>query len=67
MTVAHLVFALTTSIYILMAIQWEEKDLVDLHGKAYQEYRRQVPMLIPRILKKGLKGQEPQPVSWSTS
>ncbi|MDH5574520.1 MAG: isoprenylcysteine carboxylmethyltransferase family protein [Nitrospirota bacterium] len=67
MTVAHLVFALTTSIYILMAIQWGKKDLVDLHGKAYQEYRRQVPMLIPRILKKGLKGQEPQPVSSSAS
>jgi len=67
MTVTHFVFALTTTLYILMAIQWEEKDLVAFHGKAYQEYRRHVPMLIPRLFKKGLNGQEPQPVSWSAS
>lgn len=38
MTVAHLVFSVTTTIYILMAIQWEEKDLVAFHGKAYKDY-----------------------------
>ena len=65
MTVAHLAFALMTTIYILMAIQWEEKDLVATHGKAYQEYRRHVPMLIPRFFKKGPKNQESQPVRLS--
>jgi len=65
MTVAHLAFALMTTIYILMAIQWEEKDLVAAHGKAYQEYRRHVPMLIPRFFKKGPKSQESQPVRLS--
>lgn len=47
MTITHLVFALITTAYILVAIQFEERDLVDVYGKAYADYRRQVPMLIP--------------------
>jgi methanethiol S-methyltransferase len=47
MTAAHLVFALATTAYILIAIQWEERDLVDEHGRVYENYRRNVPMLIP--------------------
>jgi protein-S-isoprenylcysteine O-methyltransferase Ste14 len=46
MTVAHLVFAVMTTAYILVAIQFEERDLVKMHGE-YAEYRKQVPMLIP--------------------
>ncbi len=49
MTVTHLVFALLTTAYILIAIQFEERDLVEAHGKAYADYRRQVPMLVPSI------------------
>jgi protein-S-isoprenylcysteine O-methyltransferase Ste14 len=47
MTVTHLVFALLTTAYILIAIQFEERDLVDIHGRAYADYCRQVPMLVP--------------------
>jgi protein-S-isoprenylcysteine O-methyltransferase Ste14 len=48
MTIAHLVFAVATTAYILIAIQLEERDMVRLHGPRYELYREQVSMLVPR-------------------
>lgn len=47
MTVAHLVFAVATTAYILIAIRYEERDLIKEHGNAYEQYRESVSMLIP--------------------
>lgn len=49
MTAAHLLFALMTTAYILLAIQLEERDLLRAHPE-YASYRARVPMLIPRAL-----------------
>ena len=46
MTVTHLVFAVMTTAYILVAIRLEERDLVAAHPE-YASYRERVPMLIP--------------------
>jgi protein-S-isoprenylcysteine O-methyltransferase Ste14 len=53
MTFAHLLFSVATTAYILLAIQFEERDLAREHGEAYQAYRRSVPMLVPFLSKRG--------------
>ena len=47
MTVGHLVFAVGTLGYMLVAIQLEERDLIRIFGDAYRGYRERVSMLAP--------------------
>jgi protein-S-isoprenylcysteine O-methyltransferase Ste14 len=47
MTLSHLLFACATTAYILIAIQFEEQDLLRVHGRLYAEYRQRVSMILP--------------------
>ena len=59
MTFAHLLFSIATTAYILLAIQFEERDLVREHGDKYEHYRRSVPMLIPSFRKRASQTAAP--------
>jgi protein-S-isoprenylcysteine O-methyltransferase Ste14 len=47
MTLGHVLFAVVTTAYILVAIQLEERDIVNAHGTSYEDYRKRVSMLFP--------------------
>ena len=47
MSGGHLLFAIVTTAYVLVAIMIEEHDLLAMLGPDYAEYRRRTPMLLP--------------------
>ena len=42
MTQGHALFSTAMTVYILLAVRWEERDLEQTHGEAYRDYRRRV-------------------------
>lgn len=46
---ANLISVVISIIYILIGIQLEEKKLIKTFGEEYREYRKNVPMLIPKL------------------
>lgn len=47
MTLGHVLLAAGLTIYILIGIHYEERDLVATFGKTYEDYRANVSMLAP--------------------
>ncbi len=53
MTIGHLLLAVGMTVYIIIAIRHEERDLVGQFGEQYETYRIRVGMLIPRFGRSG--------------
>ena len=53
MSYGHLLLAAGMTVYVLIAIDYEERDLVGVFGDGYEDYRKRVAMLIPGIGRRG--------------
>jgi protein-S-isoprenylcysteine O-methyltransferase Ste14 len=49
MTLGHFLFAAAMTTYMAVAVRFEERDLVEHFGARYDDYRRRVPMFVPRL------------------
>ena len=49
MTVGHLLFAIVMTVYVLIALHYEERNLLQMHGSDYERYKQETSMLIPFV------------------
>jgi hypothetical protein len=49
MTAGHVLFATMLTGYMGLAALIEERDLVNHFGRQYEDYRKKVPMFLPRL------------------
>lgn len=64
LTVGHALFAASLTLYMLIAVVFEERDLVRHFGRKYEEYRRDVPMFVPRLCRRApALAAEPEPAT----
>jgi protein-S-isoprenylcysteine O-methyltransferase Ste14 len=60
MTLGHLLFAAAMTSYMALAVRFEERDLVAHFGRQYEDYRRRVPMFLPRPSRSGSAAGGPE-------
>src|SRR5262249_5603954 len=60
MTLGHLIFATSLTVYMVLASKIEERDLVRYFGHQYEEYQRRVGAFVPRL---GVPSEATVPVS----
>ena len=53
MSLSHLLLALGMTVYVLIGLYFEERDLLRELGPDYADYRRRVPQLLPGVLRRG--------------
>ena len=53
MTLGHLLLAAGMTVYVVIAIRYEERDLVGVFGADYEDYQRRVGKLVPEVGKSG--------------
>jgi protein-S-isoprenylcysteine O-methyltransferase Ste14 len=58
MSLGHLFFAIMTTAYMIVAIQFEERDMIRTFGRTYTEYKEHVSMLAPVRIWKGPSGDQ---------
>ncbi len=52
MTVGHMIFSAGLTIYTIIGIHFEERDLVNYFGEPYVQYQKNTPMIVPFIKSK---------------